>query len=38
MGLELKATLKGAIVKEGLAIHGKDVERSDERIEKWVKE
>ena len=38
MGLELKATLKGAIVKEGLAIHGKDVNNSDELIEKWVKE
>lgn len=38
MGLELKASIKGAIVKEGLAIHGKDVETSDERIAKWVNE
>ena len=38
MQLELQASLKGAIVKEGLAIHGKNVEKSDERIAKWVNE
>ena len=36
MQLELQASLKGAIVKEGLAIHGKDVEKSDDRIAAWV--
>ena len=38
MQLELQASLKGAIVKEGLAIHGKNAEKSDALIEKWVKE
>ena len=38
MELELRSSVKGAIVKEGLAIHGKDVDFSDEIIAKWVSE
>ena len=35
---ELKSTLKGAIIKSGLAIKGTNAHSSDKQIEKWVKE
>lgn len=38
MQLELQSAIKGAIVKDGLAIHSYDVNSSDDLIEKWVKE
>jgi len=36
MELELRSSLKGAIVKDGLAIRGYDVDKSDELIKEWV--
>lgn len=33
---ELKGTLKGAIIKKGLAIKGTLAHTSDERIKKWI--
>lgn len=36
MELELRSTLKGAIVKDGLALRGYDVAKSDELIKEWV--
>ena len=38
MLLELRSSIKGAIVKDGLAIHGYEVNNKDEAIERWVKE
>ncbi len=38
MQLELQSAIKGAIVKDGLAIHSYNVNSSDDLIEKWVKE
>ena len=38
MELELRSAIKGAIIKEGLAIHGYKVNSSDDLIAKWVKE
>ncbi len=38
MELELRSSLKGAIVKNGLAIRGYDVDKSDKLIEDWIKE
>ena len=38
MQLELQSSLKGAIVKDGLAIHSYEVNSSDKLIEEWVKE
>ena len=38
MELELRSIMKGAIVKNGLAIHSYEVENSDDLIEKWVNE
>ena len=38
MELELRSMIKGAIIKNGLAIHSYDVEKSDDLIQKWVKE
>lgn len=34
--LELNSQLKGATIKPGLAIHGSEVEKSQEKIETWV--
>ena len=36
MELELRGAVKGAIVKEGLAIRGYDAEKSDEVVANWV--
>ena len=36
MELELRGAVKGAILKEGLAIRGYDAEKSDEVVAKWV--
>lgn len=38
MELELRSMLRGAIVKNGLAIHSYQVNDSDNLIEKWVNE
>lgn len=38
MQLELQSALKGAIVKDGLAIHSYEVDSSDNLIAEWVKE
>lgn len=37
MELELRSSLKGAIVKGGLALRGYDAEKSDDVIASWVK-
>lgn len=34
--LELNSQLKGATIKPGLAIHGSEVEKSQDKIEAWV--
>ena len=36
MQLELQSQLKGAIVKDGLAIRGYDASKADKEIEEWV--
>ena len=36
MQLELQSQLKGAIVKDGLAIRGYDAAKADKEIEEWV--
>ena len=36
MELELRSMLKGAIVKDGLAIRGYDADKSDDLIKEWV--
>ena len=36
MQLELQSALRGAIVKDGLAIHSYDVNKSDDLIAEWV--
>ena len=36
MELELRSMLKGAIVKDGLAIRGYDADKSDELIKEWL--
>ena len=38
MQLELQSALKGAVVKDGLAIHSYEVDNSDSLIAEWVKE
>ena len=38
MELELRSAIKGAVIKEGLAIHGYQVQSSDDLIAKWVAE
>lgn len=38
MHLELQSAIKGAIIKEGLAIHGYQVQTADDRIAKWIEE
>ena len=38
MELELRSMMKGAIVKNGLAIHSYEVNNSDDLIKKWVEE
>lgn len=35
--LELKSSVKGAIVKEGFAARGYDVENVDDKIQEWLK-
>ena len=36
MELELRSMLKGALVKDGLAIRGYDADKSDDLIKEWV--
>lgn len=34
--LELKGTVKGAIIKDGFAVRGHDAEKCDEQLKKWI--